>query len=121
MFPRVAFIAFLAFVMPDVLRADSAESDLSIKVSPQYCAEPCLIRVQVRLEPHPDDRALVIEADNGEYFRSSLVQLPGDRGPSIHTLTLKSLPAGRFSIRVMLSRTDGVEALARDSINVLGM
>lgn len=106
-----------------MLRADSdsADSELEIDVSPQYCHHPCLIRVQVQLEPHPDDRALVIEADNGVYFRSSLIQLSGEQAPAVHSLTLKGLPAGHFVIRATLNRADGLEALAQDQIDVLGM
>jgi hypothetical protein len=122
--PRmVVLIGCIAFAAPGVLRADSdsADSELEIDVSPQYCHDPCLIRVQVHLDPHPDDRALVIEADNGEYFRSSLIQLSGERAPAVHSLTLKGLPAGRFVISAALSRSDGLEALAQDRIDVLGM
>jgi hypothetical protein len=75
-------------------------SDLmTMTVSPAQSFAPASLRVRVRIEPSPENRELEIVADSSEFYRSSLVQLDGDRAPRIVTLDFPGLPGGDYQVR----------------------
>jgi hypothetical protein len=63
--------------------------------------------MNITLAPHEYDRELIVEVDNGGFYRSSFIQLDGEAEPAVHTVMFKALPAGAYEIRVTLKRSDG--------------
>ena len=78
--------------------------DLIVSVSPAFATEMATVQVVIRIEPHPSDRLLLVEADSLDYYRSSTITLPGDDAPRVHQIKLRSLPAGRYVVRVTRTR-----------------
>jgi hypothetical protein len=66
---------------------------LTVSVRPSVPVEPATALIRVTVERHPDNRRLVIQADSGTYYRSSLRQLDGQfaaRTHAVRTGTLES-------------------------------
>jgi hypothetical protein len=85
----------------------AAAEEASISVTPRVAMEGSTVVITVRITPDPSLRALVLEADSPEFFRSSFLQLEGARSAAVHTLELRSLPAGRYYVRVVIDRAEG--------------
>jgi hypothetical protein len=75
-------------------------------VSPAQSFAPATLRIQVRLERDVDNRALEIAADSGDFYRSSVVELDGERAPRVVIVEFRSVPGGHYEIRSALR--DGV-------------
>jgi hypothetical protein len=80
---------------------------MSISVSPQVAREPARITVRVSIEPNPDNRALEVVAESSTFFRSSYLQLDGDRAARTNVFQYRDLPAGDYEVRVVLFDADG--------------
>jgi hypothetical protein len=87
--------------------ATSARDAVSVSVSPNVSMAPATIRVVVTVEPDAQNRELVIEADSGEYFTSSTVQLDGDKSARLQSFYLKELPAGSYEVAARVYHSDG--------------
>jgi hypothetical protein len=68
---------------------------------------------------HADNRTLRVEADSGSFYRSSEVQLDGDKAPILTEFRLNSLPSGAYTVRATLIDSMGVETVVRRSAIVL--
>jgi hypothetical protein len=92
---------------------------ITVKITPRVCLEGENVRVTVRVDPDPDNRMLLIEVDAVSFFRSSKIQLNGDRAPSLHTLFLRSPPSGTYVVRATLTHTDGITRSTPMKLRVL--
>ncbi len=72
---------------------------LKLTVYPSFSFAPSNVRVHVRVEPSAENRALEIAADSGDFYRSSLMPLDGDKAPRMITIEFRSLPGGDYDIR----------------------
>jgi hypothetical protein len=68
---------------------------------------PATIRVRLVVEPSADNRALNVIADSGGYYRSSEIQLDGDRAPRLLVVEFPSLPGGSYTVQGMLTDSSG--------------
>lgn len=119
MFTNTTAIAFaLAAAVSGVMARNAAEP-LEVSVRPAVTPAPGAVRVVVTVEPHPDNRALVIEADSPAFFRSSLRQLEGEADARTHTLLLTSLPAGVYTITARLRGANGSRGVDKCSVEVI--
>jgi hypothetical protein len=100
--------------------ADEKDDKMDMRVRPQVSYAPGSVVISVWVPPLPDNRALVIEADSGLFFRSSHVQLDGDNAPRSHNLVLNNLPPGEYQITATLQDTEGVKTELRRNATVLG-
>src|SRR5690554_3563608 len=55
----------------------SAAEDMTVHISPKVTRRPGALLVRVKVEPHEENRALVVETDSEDYFRSSEYQVEG--------------------------------------------
>lgn len=119
---RVRYSALIAGPVLIAMTSTSGEGKgaLSVRVAPRFCQEPCSVITVVDLEPRETDRELIIEADSGGFYRSSLIELDGIHEPSVHRLTWKSLPAGAYEVRVTLKRTTGEVDQVVTDVKVVG-
>ena len=108
-------IALLTAASLAGLASPAAAEDDSVSVSPRFAIEGSTVVITVRVDPDPSLRSLLVEADSTAMFRSSLVQLDGDRSASVHTLRLRSLPAGEYAVRVVIDRAAGGDDAPRDA------
>ena len=98
-----------------------AKEIVEIKVHGYYFAAPATVPITVAVEPGANNRMLVVEVDSEDYFRSSGVELDGEKEKRLHSVEFKSLPAGEYTLRAqVLSKTD-VIGTATGGLVVTGM
>jgi hypothetical protein len=98
----------LAGCMVLLASAVTAESRVEVRAFPRFAPEKGNVRVTAVVQPHPDNRMLVIEADCDDYYRASERQLDGENAPRVHVLMLANLPAGdcELTARVRSGRSE---------------
>lgn len=96
-----------------------ATEKLALKVTPNVSNAPSTVVVRAIVEPNKDNRWLHVEADSGEFLRSSDVQLDGDKAPSVTEFRLKNLPSGEYQVVAVLRDSLGKETLVRRTAIVL--
>src|SRR5262245_50252590 len=102
------------------LTAANADECLSMKVSPRQALAPVNLRVSVRVEPNADNRALTIVAESPDFYRSSQIQLEGDRAPKTFSIEYPNVPRGEYEVTTMLVDATGRErATVRQTAHVL--
>jgi hypothetical protein len=113
----IAFAALIAgFVTLDGF-SGTAKDILEIRLRGHYWAEPATVRITVAVEPGAENRALLVEADSSNYFRSSTLALDGEKEKRLHTVQFKNLPAGRYTLRAEVrSSTDVLATATQDLI-----
>ena len=61
-----------------------------------------------------------IIAESPDFYRSSEVQLEGDKAPRTSRIEFRNLPPGTYDVRVMLLDSGGQQrASARQQVNVI--
>ena len=71
--------------------------------------------------PDEKNRSLVVVADGGNYYRSSLIHLDGADAATVNEMMLKNMPAGRYAVTVVLTDTDGRETSKSSEVVVTGV
>jgi len=101
--------------------AGRASESVAIRVSPAIAFAPADLVIRTRIEPDEHNRAIAIVADSDSFYRSSSIQLDGDRAPKTTTVTFHSVPAGEYDITASLIGPDGHStALAHTTVMVVG-
>jgi hypothetical protein len=75
---------------------------LRIAVTPAVSHAPSLLRVRVRVDPHPDNGLLQIVADSEQFTRSSDIQLDGDESPITFQREMRDVPGGVYEVTAVL-------------------
>jgi hypothetical protein len=96
------------FLVTGITAADADEC-MSMRVSPRQALAPVNLRVSVRIEPNADNRVLTIVADSPEFYRSSQIQLEGDRAPKTVTIEYPNVPGGEYEVTSVLVNNMGRE------------
>jgi hypothetical protein len=97
-----------------------AEDQLSLRISPLVSLDPGFIEIDIRYRADKRDRALVIEIDSEQLFRSSTIAVGGADAPESRWLRFEGLPAGNYSVQVLLDRGDHVVTAGSSSFRVIG-
>jgi hypothetical protein len=93
---------------------------LTIKVSPAISFAPANLNVRTMIEADAQNRMVEVVADSANFYRSSEIQLEGDKAPRTTNFEFRSLPPGTYEVTVMLIGADGRQrALARQQVNVI--
>ena len=79
-----------------------ASEPLTLRVSPQVSLEPTVLALHLNVERDPDNRAMKVYIESGEYYRSSFVQLDGDAAPRAISTRFLSVPAGSYEVTAIL-------------------
>ena len=102
-----------------VLSAGAAPR-LTLHVSPASAFAPATVLVQAIVEADRDNRALAVVIDSGEFYRSSLMPLEGERGPRTSVCEFRRLPSGTYEVRVAVLDSTGHErASAGEQVVIL--
>jgi streptogramin lyase len=100
--------------------AVGAKEPLSIRVSPAISFAPATLVIRTSVEPDAGNRAMEVVADSDGFYRSSAIQLDGDRAPKTTTFEFRSLPSGEYDVTAVVIGADGQRrALARAHVNVI--
>ena len=87
----------------------AAQSRLSMKVSPAIAFAPANLTMRATVAPDSRNRWLEIVADSEDYYRSSEIQLDGERAPRTTIVEFPSVPGGVYHVSATLKGTGGVE------------
>jgi len=97
-----------------------AGEKLTLKVSPAVAFAPANLIVRAMVEVDAHNRAIAIIAESDNFYRSSEIQLDGDRAPRTSTFEFRSLPSGTYEVRAMLIGEGGEQRAAmRQAVNVI--
>jgi hypothetical protein len=108
-----------ASVQSSIHGSGPAEDQMSLRVSPLVSLDPGFIEIAIRYQPDERDRALVIEIDSEQLFRSSTIAVGGADAPESRWLRFEGLPAGHYSVCVLLDRGDQVVTAGMSSFRVI--
>jgi hypothetical protein len=93
---------------------------LALRVTPAIGFAPANVSVRAMIQADPENRSIEIVADSDEFYRSSAIQLEGDKAPHTSTFEFRSLPPGEYEVRAVLTGTDGrPRATVRQTIIVM--
>jgi hypothetical protein len=96
-----------------------ANEKLSLRVTPNVSSAPSNVIVKATVARNADNRWLEIEADSGTFFRSSTIELDGDKAPTVTEIRLNNLPSGNYVVAAVLKNTHGEETVVRRNVIVL--
>jgi hypothetical protein len=93
---------------------------VSIRVSPAVAFAPANLVVRASVEADEANRIMQIVAESQDFYRSSEVQLEGDKAPRTSMIEFRSVPPGAYEVRVTVMGSDGEQrAFARQQVNVI--
>ena len=93
---------------------------LTIKVSPAVAFAPANLIVRTMIVADADNRAVEIIAESADFYRSSMVQLEGDKAARTSSFEFRSLPPGTYEVRANLFGTRGEQrATVRQQVNIM--
>ena len=93
---------------------------ITIKVSPAVSFAPANLIVRTMIVADADNRAVEIIAESPDFYRSSEIQLEGDKAPRTTMFEFRSLPPGTYEVRANLIGVGGQQrAFVRQQINVI--
>jgi hypothetical protein len=97
-----------------------ANARLSMKVSPAVAFAPANLTMRATIVPDSRNRMLQISAESDDYYRSSEIQLDGERAPRTTLVYFRSLPGGVYQVSALLKGERGEElAFAQYDINIV--
>ena len=96
-----------------------ATEKLSLRVTPNVSAAPSNVIVKATIAKDAANRWLMIEADSGTFYRSSAIQLEGDKAPTVTEIRLSNLPSGEYAVSAVLRNNLGEETIVRRTVIVL--
>ena len=97
----------------------NATEKLSLRVTPNVSSAPGNVIVQATIARDAANRWLHVEADSGSFYRSSSIQLDGDKAPAITEFKLSNLPSGEYAVSARLRDRNGEETTVRRKVVVL--
>jgi len=97
-----------------------AGEKLTVKVSPAVAFAPANLVVRTMVDADAQNRAIEIVAESDDFYRSSEIQLDGDRAPRTNMFEFRSLPPGLYEVRAKLLGAGGEQRAAiRQQVSVI--
>jgi hypothetical protein len=93
---------------------------MTLKVSPAVAFAPANLIVRATILADADNRAVEIVAESDDFYRSSQIQLEGEKAARTSMFEFRSLPPGTYEVRANLLGSDGrSRAMIRQQVNVI--
>jgi len=93
---------------------------MTLRVSPAVSFAPANLIMRARIEADAENRGVEIVAESTEFYRSSEIQLDGERAPRTTTFEFRSLPPGTYEVKATLLGPGGAaRASVRQQVNVI--
>ena len=97
-----------------------ADARLSMKVSPAVAFAPANLTMRATVVPDSRNRMLQVIAESDDYYRSSDIQLDGERAARTTLVYFNSVPGGVYQVSATLKGEGGVElAFAQYDVKVV--
>jgi len=90
-----AWVCGLAVMTTTVVGANER---LTMQVFPAMSFAPANLVIRTRLEPDVNNRVMEVIAESDEFYRSSAIQLEGDRAPRTTTFNFLNVPPGDYEL-----------------------
>src|SRR2546428_11708088 len=113
---KLRAILFGVLLLTSTLPLGAGER-MTLKVSPSVSFAPANLIVRARIEADAQNRAVEIVAESPEFYRSSEIQLDGERAARTNTFEFRSLPPGTYEVKATLIGPGGS---ARGSVRQQG-
>ena len=117
-------IAWTALTALLALAGGAARGDardvVEIRLHGRYFIEPATVRILVAVEPDVENRALLIEADGEQMYRSSELTLGGANEKRLHSIEFRNLPAGYYTLRAQVKSSHDIRGSAQQELVVTG-
>ena len=119
---RIIFVtAIMLLVGPPGAPRTPAKQVVEIIVRGHFFSAPATVPITIAVEPAANNRVLVVEADSDDYYRSSSIELDGDKEKRLHSVELRSLPAGEYVVRAQVKSKSDVLGSAVQDLVVMGL
>jgi hypothetical protein len=116
---KVRVVLFGILMLAGTLRLGAGER-IMLKVSPAVAFAPANLVVRATIPADADNRAVEIVAESDDFYRSSEIQLEGERAARTSMFEFRSLPPGTYEVRANLVGANGrSRAMIRQQVNVL--
>ena len=114
---RAAFVGLALMT----ISVDGASQPVTMQVSPAVSFAPANLVIRAKLEPDVNNRAIEIIAESADFYRSSAIELAGDRAPRTVTFEFRGLPSGEYEVTAAVIGTDHRRrAVVRSRVDVMG-
>ena len=94
------------FVITSTLPLGAGER-ITMKVSPAVAFAPANLIVRAMILADADNRAVEVIAESQDFYRSSMIQLEGEKAARTNMFEFRSLPPGTYEVRANLFGTNG--------------
>jgi hypothetical protein len=116
---RESVLGVLMLTMALPLGAGAGQR-ITIKLSPAVAFAPANLVVRAIVEADADNRSMEVVAESADFYRSSEIQLEGDRAPRTSQFEFRSLPPGTYEVRASLIGAGGQQrGVVRQQVNVI--
>jgi len=113
--------ALLGMLMMTATLPLGAGEKITMKVSPAVAFAPANLIVRAMIVADAENRAVEIVAESADFYRSSTIQLEGEKAARTSMFEFRNLPPGTYEVRANLIGADGgLRARIRQQINVIG-
>jgi hypothetical protein len=92
---------------------------ITMRVSPAVAFAPANLVVRATIEADAANRAVEVIAESADFYRSSEIQLEGERAARTNTFEFRSLPPGAYEVRATLFGASGPRGIVRQQVNVI--
>jgi len=99
----------LVLAMVSLAAAVQGAERLSLRARPGFAFAPADVHLEFQIAPDARNRALEVTAESFEFYRSSVIELEGERAQRLVTVRYPGLPAGDYSVRGALLDARGRE------------
>ena len=116
----IALISLTAILALSGTTRGDARDVVEIRLHGRYLIEPATVRILVAVEPDAENRALLIEADGDQLYRSSELALTGATDKRLHSIEFRNLPAGAYTLRAQVKSSHDIRGSASQDLIVTG-
>ena len=117
---RIAGVLLLVLLVAATSRVAAIER-LKLNVSPSVAFAPANLIVRTSIEPDAQNRAVEVQAESPAFYRSSEIELDGDRAPRTNTFELRNLPPGVYEVSAtLMGPGETIRATAHQEVDVTG-
>ena len=116
----IAWTCLIALLALTGTTYGDAREVVEIRLHGRYFIEPATVRILVAVEPDAENRALRIEADGDQMYRSSELTLTGANDKRLHSIEFRNLPAGSYTLRAEVRSSHDIRGSATQDLFVTG-
>ena len=116
----IAWTCLTALLALSGVTPGDARDVVEIRLHGRYFIEPATVRILVAVEPDAENRALLIEADGEQLYRSSELSLSGASEKRLHNVEFRNLPAGYYTLRAQVRSSHDIRGSASQELVVTG-